>query len=65
MNALLMRFARLLKLSCAGSEEMVDEEENLDFLAALAALGDPPDEEQSSVCPVPDCATQNMKRRPL
>jgi len=41
---------------------MVDEEENLDFLAALAALGDPPDEEQSSVCPVPDCATQNMKR---
>ena len=36
--------------------------QNLDFPAALAALGDPPDAEQSSVCPVPDCATQNMKR---
>ena len=36
--------------------------QNLDFPAALAALGDTPDAEQSSVCPVPDCATQNMKR---
>ena len=29
---------------------------------AFAALGDTPNAERSSVCPVPDCAAQNMKQ---